>query len=133
MWLAALRGGRTVDTLLDIVLAPQVIGMGLVVVSLLMAGRFIIQFSGEATELRARLLSIDSRLEKLRGEIPEKRQRVETLAGTVKTMQPQEQRLRQYYDTLMEIKIKVEREEAAAEEQERIKHERDRARRDLGL
>ncbi|MFH1568927.1 MAG: hypothetical protein ABIL09_13095 [Gemmatimonadota bacterium] len=131
--MAALRGGRTVDTLLDIVLAPQVIGIGLVVVSLLMAGRFIIQFSGEASELRARLLSTETRLEKLRAEIPEKRQRVEQLSQTVKTRQPQEQRLRRYYDTLMEISIKVEREEAEKEEQERIKHERDRARRDLGL
>ena len=120
-------------TVLDIVLAPEVISTVLVMVSVLMAGKVVIQFSGEAAELRGRLLSVDARLEKLRTEIPDKRKRVHELSQAVQAMRPREQRLRQYYDVLMEIMIQVERQEQEREEQERIKHERNKARRDLGL
>lgn len=118
-------------TFIDIVLAPEVISAVLIVVSVLMAVKVVIQFSGEVTGLRGRLLIVDSRLEKLRTELPEKRKRVEELSQAVRAILPKELRLRQYYEVLMELKIQVEREEQKQEEQERIKHERDKAKRDL--
>lgn len=121
------------DTLLEIVLAPEVISAVLIMVSLLMAGRVVIQFSGEATALRGRLVSVDTRLETLRAELPAKRTRVAALAVVVNERRPIEQRLRQYSDVLAEINIQVERQEQEREEQEKIKSERDKARRDIGL
>ncbi len=126
-------GSRSVDTLLDIILAHEVISGGLVFVSLLLAGKAIIQFSREATELRSRLVIVDSRLEKVRAELPDKRKRVEDLTKAVAAIRPREDHLRQYYNVIMDIKVQVERQEQEQEEQERIKHERDKAKRDIGL
>ena len=131
--LPATPGSAPVDTLLEIILAPEVISAVLIMVSFLMAGRVVIQFSGEATELRGRLVTVDSRLGKLRAEIPDKRKRVEELSQQVQAMRPTEMQLRQYYDVLAEIRIQVERQEQQREEQEKIKHERDKAKRDIGL
>jgi hypothetical protein len=122
-----------VATLVDIVLAPEVISGVLIGVSVLMTIRVILGFTGEAAELRGRLFKVESRLEKLRAELPEKQQRVGELTKAVNAMKPREQRLRDYYDVLMEIKLRVEREEQKREEEQRVKSERDKVRRDLGL
>ena len=121
------------DTLLDIVLAPEVLAGALMVLSVLLAGKFIIQFSGEATELRSRLMQVEARLDQLRAELPDKRKRVDELSEEVKPLRPREANLRRYYDALMEIKVRVEREEQEAEEQTKVKDGREITKREHGL
>lgn len=118
------------NTVLDIVLAPEVLAGGLMLAALVFAARAVVVMTGEATELRLRLAVVEARLAKVNDGIPDKKKRIAEHTKVVSVMQPVEQRLRTYYDQLSELNIEAEKAEHEAEERERTKRERKGPRRD---
>jgi len=121
-----------VTTVLDIVLAPEVLAVALMVAALLFAVRSIIRGTAQAAELRLRLNVVEARLARLTDGLPEKKKTIAELTKSVAVLKPLEERLRLYYDMLADLNIETEKAQHDAEEQERMKRERMGARRGLG-
>jgi len=121
-----------VTTVLDIVLAPAVLAVALMVAALLFAVRSIIRCTAQAAELRLRLNVVQARLDRLTEALPDKKRRIAELTTSVAALSPIEERLRRYYDTLADLNIETEKAQHQAEEQERMKRERLGARGGLG-
>ena len=118
------------NTVLDIVLAPEILAGALMLAAVAIAARAVIRMTGEAAELRLRLTVVEARLAKVNDGIPDKKKRIADITKVVSVVKPVEERLRTYYDLLSELNIEAEKAEHEAEERERTKRERQHPRRE---
>ncbi len=113
------------NNILDVVLSTEVIAGVLIVASLAMAVRSILFFTRESTGIAPRLMKIESDLEKWRGGMGDKKQIVADLTVVVDPLREREGRLRMYYDSLKNMEVDHEKNEAKeSEEQEQARKKR---------
>jgi hypothetical protein len=97
----------------------------LIVASLAMAVRSILFFTRKSTGIAPKLMEIESDLEKWRAAICDKKKVVAELTVVVDPLREREGRLRTYYDSLKNMEVDHEKNEAkASEEQEQARKKR---------
>ena len=113
------------NNILDVVLSTEVIAGVLIVASLAMAVRSILFFTRESTGIAPKLMKIESELEKWRAGMGDKRKIVQDLTVIVDPLREREGKLRMYYDSLKNMEVDHEKNEAkASEEQEQARKKR---------
>ena len=113
------------NNILDVVLSTEGIAGVLIVASLAMAVRSILFFTRESTGIAPKLMKIESDLEKWRGGMADKKKIVAELTVVVDPLREREGRLRMYYDSLKNMEVDHEKNEAKqSEEQEQARKKR---------
>ena len=113
------------NNILDVVLSTEVIAGVLIVASLAMAVRSILFFTRESTGIAPKLMKIESDLEKWRAGMGDKKKIVQDLTVIVDPLREREGRLRMYYDSLKNMEVDHQKNEAkAGEEQEQARKKR---------
>jgi hypothetical protein len=113
------------NNVLDVILTTEVIAGVLIAASLAMAVRSIPVFSRETAGIAPRLMKIEADLEKWRGGMAEKKKIVTDLTTVVDPLREREGRLRTYYDSLKNMEVDHEKNEAKmTEEQEQARKKR---------
>ena len=102
------------NNILDVVLSTEVIAGVLIVASLAMAVRSILFFTREITGIAPRLMKIEADLERWRGGMGDKKKIVADLTEIVDPLREREGRLRMYYDSLKNMEVDHEKNEARA-------------------
>ena len=103
---------------LDIILSTEVITGIITVGSLAMVVRSILLFTNESSGLGPKLIRMEADLTKFSDGVDVRKQAVKDLNTVVVPLRASEERLRNYYDRLVNIELEHDRAEHEAEEED---------------
>ena len=88
---------------------------GTLLLSLIIAIRAVANLMAQLGQLRMRQAKIDHELDTRRAEIPEKREKIETLQEALNPLKQEYEKMRNYFNKVINIESAVEQEEREAQ------------------